>query len=219
MNADGVIEIRTLGADDAHDDADDAHNDSTHNDSTHNDSTHNDSTHNDSNAITSPHMLENAIDDNELIDYSTKFTIFTDGSALGNSKNAPAGWACYFPQQKVLRSKSMIGTNNQAELEAISYALWWFTIKYASLKIPDNIVYLFSDSEYAIKSINGEYNGKLNTSKIMNIRQLIEGIKRKSLFVRLIHCDAHTGKNDFISVNNAIVDHEARQKAAEAKAK
>ena len=43
---------------------------------------------------------------------------FTDGSALNNNKDAPAGWAFYIPKLKQLRYDSMIGTNNQAELEA-----------------------------------------------------------------------------------------------------
>lgn len=153
----------------------------------------------------------------EHLDYSKVFTIFTDGSALSNAKDAPAGWACFFPWQKVLRSKSMTGTNNQAELEAIRYALWWFSIKYISVPIPNNTVYVFSDSEYAINSVEGKYKGKLNVAKIKAIQMLIEELKQKSKHVEFVHCRAHTGSNDFISINNAIVDHEARRQATELK--
>lgn len=149
----------------------------------------------------------------ERLDYSKLFTIFTDGSALSNAKDAPAGWACFFPWHKVLRSKSMTGTNNQAELEAIRYALWWFSIKYISIPIPNNTVYVFSDSEYAINSVEGRYKGKLNTAKIKAIQMLIEELKQKSRRVEFIHCRAHTGGTDFISINNAIVDSEARRQA------
>lgn len=152
----------------------------------------------------------------DKIDYSKQFTIFTDGSALKNSKNSNAGCAIYFPWQKILLSKSMIGTNNQAELEAVRYALWYFTKKFLKLEIPNKIIYLFTDSEYTIKTVRGEVKTKLNVPKISVIRILIEQIERETgNKVEFVHVKAHTKKNDFVSINNDIVDKEARRKAQE----
>ena len=54
-----------------------------------------------------------------------RLDIYTDGSALKNSQESPAGAAFYIPSMRILRSKSFIGTNNIAELIAIDYALWY----------------------------------------------------------------------------------------------
>ena len=122
----------------------------------------------------------------EIIDYSSKFTVFTDGSALNNKQDAPAGMAVYFPLKKVLLSKSMIATNNQAELEAIRYALWYFEKNFISLSIPDKTLYVFSDSEYSINSITGKWNSKINSKKIYACKQYVKSIEEKGL-EKMIH--------------------------------
>ena len=149
--------------------------------------------------------------------YIDKFTIFTDGSALNNKQEAPAGMAVYIPSHKILLSKSMFSTNNQAELEAIRYALWYFTKKFINVSIPDNTVYIFSDSQYSINAITGKWkNLKDNLPKINVCRNLIHQIDEKGINVEFIYVKAHTRKKDFVSLNNDIVDQEARRKATEA---
>ena len=150
-----------------------------------------------------------------VVDYSKKFTIFTDGSALNNRAEAPAGMAVYFPSVKVLRSKSMIGTNNQAELEAMRYALWYFMEQHKKWTVPDNTIYVFSDSEYVINSIQNKWKAKENMAKIRICQKLIKLIKTTGFELRFIHVKAHTKKKDFISLNNDIVDQEARRCATE----
>ena len=150
------------------------------------------------------------------MDYSSKFTIFTDGSALNNKAEAPAGMALYIPSRKLLMSKSMISTNNQAELEAVRYALWYFTERFINLRIPDNTLYIFTDSEYSINAITGKWkNLKENLAKINVCRGLIRRIDEKGKKTVFIHVKAHTGKKDFVSLNNDIVDQEARRRAKE----
>ena len=148
----------------------------------------------------------------EAIDYSKKFTAFTDGSALSNRKDAPAGCALYFPTTKVLISKGLIGTNNQAELEAMRYCLWYYTQKYINEEIPDNTFYVFSDSEYVINAITGKNESKANQAKIYVCKSLIDKIKEKRK-LKFIHAYAHTKGKDFISINNEIVDFAARKEA------
>ena len=151
------------------------------------------------------------------VDYSTKFTIFTDGSALNNKAEAPAGMAFFVPSKKILISKSMIATNNQAELEAIRYALWWFKEKLTDEVVPDNTLFVFSDSAYSINAITGKWKKlKENVKKINVCKMLIKQIEEtRGVKTVFIHVKAHTRKKDFVSLNNDIVDHEARKKATE----
>ena len=154
----------------------------------------------------------------ESSDYSSKFTIFTDGRALNNKAEAPAGMALYIPSKKILISKSMISTNNQAELEAIRFALWFFKERIPNNEsIPDNILYIFTDSAYSINAITGKWKKlKENLAKINVCKMLIRQIEEeRGVKVIFIHVKAHTGKKDFVSLNNNIVDQEARRKATE----
>ena len=151
------------------------------------------------------------------VDYSKKFTVFTDGSALNNKKDAPAGFAFYFPTTKTLISKGLIGTNNQAELEAMRYCLWYFIQKYIEKDIPDNTLYVFSDSEYVINAITGKNKVNVNKEKIEICKKLIREITEKGKKLEFIHVFAHTKGKDFISINNEIVDFAARNEATKMK--
>ena len=136
--------------------------------------------------------------------------IFTDGSALKNSKDSPAGWAVYYVELDKLRSGNMRGTNNQAELFAIKTALWYCDEK---LNLIDTAIVIKSDSEYAINASTGKNKAKLNTEIIADIKKLIKKLEDKSNSVTFIHVDAHTGGSDRDSVYNDIVDKEARRQA------
>ena len=152
--------------------------------------------------------------------FSNMFTMFTDGSALKNSKTSPAGYAVYFPKIKKLFAKGMIGTNNQAELEALRFGLWYFNehVKNSRVQIPNDTLIVFSDSEYSIRSIEGKYNGNANKEKIEECKRLVSLIKEK-YEVEFVHVVAHSGGTDFVSVNNDIVDKAAREEANKCKSK
>lgn len=145
-------------------------------------------------------------------DIHLKFNLFTDGSAINNSQNANAGWAVWFPLYKKLIAKEMIGTNNQAELEAIRFGLWYVIQNYIDTNIPENTIYIYSDSEYAINSITGKHKPKVNSEKIHICKELIKEINTKHKIV-FIHVQAHTKGSDYLSINNAIVDEAARKRA------
>ena len=152
-------------------------------------------------------------------DFSKELTVFTDGSALCNKKDAPAGWAMYIPCKKVLISKGMFGTNNQAELEAIRYALWYLKEHindYASY-VHDAKIFILSDSEYSINTITGRYKPKTNTNKILACQILIRDLKKLGYKICFHHVMAHTGGSDYVSYNNNIVDVAARKRATELK--
>lgn len=154
-------------------------------------------------------------------DYSKELTIFTDGSALSNSKTSPAGWGVYIPLMKKSLSKGIIGTNNQAELEAMRVALWYFKTKFDEIfkNIVDkvetkNTVFIISDSEYTLKAITGINKVNANKSTIETCKAMINEIQNElNIHIYFIHVNSHTGGTDFMSVNNAIVDKLARDKA------
>ena len=130
-----------------------------------------------------------------------RLDIYTDGSALKNSQESPAGAAFYIPTMKILRSKSFIGTNNVAELIAIDYALW-----YCLENNLDNIL-IHSDSQYSINAVTGKNKAKANTKLIERIQ-----IKLQQLDVQFEYVRGHKGIEE-----NEIVDKAARKAALKKK--
>lgn len=148
---------------------------------------------------------------------TTTIDIYTDGSALRNSKSSPAGWACYWPTLGILRSGSMVGTNNIAELRAIDYSLW-FTINRLE-PVSSSTIIIHSDSEYSIAVITGLKRAHVNLSLIEKIKRFIEELKEKKVRVEFKHVAAHTGGDDEASQYNDIVDKEARRMTSSANIK
>lgn len=153
-----------------------------------------------------------------MTNFEREFTVFTDGSALNNKQDAPAGWCFYIPSLEVLESGKMIGTNNQAELQAIFHGLSWIDDHTDNSRTKTQKIYLLSDSIYAVKAVNGEHKVKVNQDLINECKTLVEHLKDKKIKISYIHVDAHTGKKDFVSSCNDIVDRTARERALEMKA-
>lgn len=128
---------------------------------------------------------------------SSTIEIYTDGSALANSKTSFAGAAFYVPSTKTLRAKGLLGTNNIAELSAIDYALWYsIQQKYTS-------VIIYSDSQYAINVVTGKYKATANEKLITRIKT-----KMEQLTVSFRKVAGHKGIEE-----NEIVDKAARMAA------
>lgn len=136
--------------------------------------------------------------------------VYTDGSALKNAKDAPAGWACYFVNEKVLKSGSFYGTNNIAELFAISYSLWYFINR---INIANAKITIKTDSEYSIGVITGAKKAKANLKLINGIRKLEKELIKRGCSLYFEHVDAHTGGKDPDSIYNDKVDKAARAAA------
>lgn len=144
---------------------------------------------------------------------NTKVDIFTDGSALKNQSNAPAGWAFYIPSIDYLHAEGMYGTNNQAELTAIYKAICYV------MNMKQKEVLIYSDSQYSIDVITGAKKASKNKELIKDIQLLISNLKEAEMNIKFKHIDAHTGKKDYISISNDKVDKAARDKATEMKNK
>lgn len=153
---------------------------------------------------------------NNHVNYEQMMCVFTDGSALSNKKSAPAGWAMLIPHENKLISKGMFGTNNQAELEAIRYSLWYLKEHNVEHKYDTfGDIYIMTDSEYSINAITGKHKSKVNTAKIKVCQLLINELSQMNITINFIHVDAHTGGKDYVSINNDIVDKTARKRAME----
>lgn len=139
---------------------------------------------------------------------SDKYEIYTDGSCLGNvsKSNPPAGWGMvvvdlnerkWFASShgKVItdcRDPSYIGaekmSNNTAELSAIYHALKWANRAWTTS--PE--ITICYDSEYAAKSVIGEFNGEKNKTLITACRNLLKEASNKST-IKFKHIKAHSG--------------------------
>lgn len=143
------------------------------------------------------------------------FCIFTDGSALSNAKNACAGSCIYIPKINFIVLKSMYGTNNIAELEAIRYASRYVfkNIERLSKFIKNKTIHIISDSEYSIKAILGINQVKANKELIEKAQYYIQEINKKGFVVNISKVRAHTTNKDFFSVCNKVVDMGAKLEA------
>lgn len=134
--------------------------------------------------------------------------IFTDGSSLGNSRTSKAGWACYWPKYKLLRSGFLIGTNNVAELRAIDYALWYTKTKLIEEAFIVKNVTIFTDSQYAIDVITGKKKSHVNLDLLERIKSHTEELAANEIRVAYAHVRGHADCEE-----NNIVDTEARRRA------
>lgn len=149
------------------------------------------------------------------------FNIFTDGSALSNSRESPAGWAAYLATIDVMLSGGMRGTNNMAELTAVKSALLEVIDK-AHLVDGQRCV-IFSDSLYVIKLLLGKNKAKANLELVNECKALIASIRESNHKVGFIHVKAHRSKNQidpsdrkelYKWFNNRKVDTEAKRQAS-----
>jgi ribonuclease HI len=132
-------------------------------------------------------------------------SIFTDGTCINNGRpNAYAGYGIYFMNKAFEDSSQPFLlepiTNNRAEIYAIIRALRGI------IKHPthfDNEITIYSDSQYAIKSIKGLYRSKMNLDLVNKGKKMYEKIKHKT---SIKHVKAHTGRKDFLSIGNHYAD-------------
>ncbi len=91
--------------------------------------------------------------------------IYTDGASRKNPGISASGYAIYDSQKRELDRRVVsngINTNNYAEYTAIISALEWC---YKNLDNQEIEVKLFSDSQLAVKQINGRYRVKSESMK------------------------------------------------------
>ena len=172
-------------------------------------------TNNDSNALPSndksPHSPETIV-------------AFTDGSAINNGrKNARAGYAVVFPNHPDFNmSAPLVGsnpTNNRAEYQALLQCL---TIVESSIdRSGTRKLVVYTDSKLLLQSITLWMKGwkrkgwkKADGKPVLN-QDLLQAIDEKlqSRRLEMHHVLAHTGRSDWKSKWNDVVDGLARAAA------
>lgn len=147
-----------------------------------------------------------------------KIRVFTDGACEGNGKKgARASYAIWFPDNKELSVAAVVPedqqqTNNRGELLAISEAVKICSTNFTPSEVELEI---YTDSMYSINCLSiwlpGWISKGWKTSSNGNVshRDLIEETSKllvKFKSHKFTHVEAHTGKQDDLSVNNDIVD-------------
>lgn len=147
--------------------------------------------------------------------------IYTDGSLMRKKDKIYCGYGIYFPggEYKSIGRKFTHEpiTNNRAELYAILKSIVIANIIHEKNNNCVKEINIYSDSEYAVKSINiwlanWKKSGKsyLNADIIDSIDSLIKSV---DFSVVVKHIKSHTGQNDIHSINNDIVDGLAKKGA------
>jgi len=149
--------------------------------------------------------------------------VFTDGACKNNGKkNASAGYGVHFPNKELDDRYGSFCytpiTNQRAELYAI-YKTIKYLIKTKAVEKYE-LIEINTDSQYSINCVTlwvkkWEKNDwkVADGSKVKNV-DLIKPIRnhlKKYLNIKFIHVKAHTGKDDFASVANAVADELANQ--------
>ena len=138
--------------------------------------------------------------------------IYTDGSFSRKKNKIHCGYGVFFPNEEIENVSENFNiepiTNNRAELYAIYIAMK--KTYYYNKKNKINNVYIYSDSEYSVKTINMWYFTWIKKNKEYLNKDIIDKImplKKKCEFnIQLIHVQSHTGLNNEHSKNNDAAD-------------
>jgi ribonuclease HI len=156
----------------------------------------------------------------------SEIKIFTDGSYVKATK--ACGYGVLFPNGEYpnISKKFTIEpkTNQRAELYAIYKGI---KTVYKDIKNKVNFktnITIYTDSEYSIKSLTiwiknwKKNNWKASTGKdvlnqdlIIKLDNLIEKYKTNYGGIKFVHVRSHTGRKDFESINNDLVDELAKR--------
>jgi ribonuclease HI len=148
-----------------------------------------------------------------LMNIANKILVFTDGSYV--KKTNKCGYGVFFPNGEFKNLSRKFThkplTSQRAELYAIYKAIK--TVQENNYNYP---IKIYTDSEYSIKSLTiwikdwKKRNWKSSTGKDVKNQDLIkdidELINNHKAEIQFQHVRSHTGKKDFESINNEIVD-------------
>ncbi len=99
-----------------------------------------------------------------------KLIVYTDGGSRGNPGPSAIGVVVYNEKLEIIKSYSQAageGTNNEAEYQAVIFALKKLKLLFGKKKIKELDIEIRSDSELLVKQFQGKY--KVLDSKIQNL--------------------------------------------------
>mgnify|MGYP001603526547 FL=1 len=142
-----------------------------------------------------------------------KITIYTDGGSRGNPGKAAIGVVfCNEKNQIIKKYSEYLGnnlTNNEAEYNAVIFALKKFKALFGKVIAETSEVEIKSDSELMVKQLNGEY--KLENEKIQKLFIEIWNLKIDFKSVKFKHIQREKNKEADRLANEAL-DSEAGAK-------
>ena len=135
-----------------------------------------------------------------------KITIYTDGGSRGNPGKAAIGVVfCNEKDQIIKKYSEYLGdnlTNNDAEYNAVIFALKKFKALFGKAIAEISQVEIRSDSELMVKQLNGEY--KLENEKIQKFFIEIWNLKIDFKSIKFKHIPREKNKEADRLVNEAL---------------
>lgn len=135
------------------------------------------------------------------------YTVYTDGSSRGNPGNA--GWATIIMNQNKVREYSGFferATNNQMEISAVLFALNFALKNLNKNDTDEDVINIFSDSEYTVKGCNEWVRGwskknwknsqkkeVLNKDLWQKVLETMSQIEYKNIKFTINHVRGHNG--------------------------
>lgn len=148
--------------------------------------------------------------------------IYTDGSLMKKKNGTYCGYSVYFPNNEYGKQigrkfKHEPITNNRAELYAILKAIKLANIINKRNNNSVEKINIYSDSEYAVNSINIWLENWRKKSKPYANADIIDQIDlligKVSFIVSIIHINSHTGLDNVHSIGNNFADKLAKKGA------
>ncbi len=135
-----------------------------------------------------------------------KIIIYTDGGSRGNPGKAGIGVVfCNEKEQTIKKYGEYIGdnlTNNDAEYQAIIFALKKFKAVFGKALAKDTDLEIRADSELVVKQLNGDY--RLSDPKIQQFFIEIWNLKFDFKSVKFKHIPREKNKEADMLVNEAL---------------
>jgi ribonuclease HI len=142
-----------------------------------------------------------------------KFIIYTDGGSRGNPGKAAIGVViCNEKEQEVKKYGEYLGddlTNNDAEYQAIIFALKKFKALFGKKLSENTDIEIKADSELVVKQLNGEY--RLENPRIQQFFIEIWNLKFDFKSIKFKHIPRERNREADRLVNEAL-DQEAGAK-------
>jgi len=142
-----------------------------------------------------------------------KVTVYTDGGSRGNPGPSAAGVLILNDKDQVIKKYShFLGdglTNNQAEYEAVIFALRKLKLLFGKKKAKDMKVEVRTDSEFLVNQLKGKY--KIIDSKIKPLFINVWNLKIDFKEVLFVHILREKNKEADSLVNQSLDERSKKQ--------
>ena len=134
-----------------------------------------------------------------------KLIVYTDGGSRGNPGPSAIGAAVYNENNEIIKEYSEYigeGTNNEAEYQAVIFALKKIKHLFGKKKIKELDIEIKSDSEFLVKQLQGKY--KVLEPRIQSLFLEIWNLKIDFGKITFFHIPREENKKADSLVNEAL---------------